>query len=426
VIVALWSPDWGGALEGVAECLIQEAPRLALGSEVIWADARGLDAGALGLRLRRAAERITAEVRAGVAQAAIVAEVAARTSTPEQSIQLAPTDERAYLAPLSLTVLQIDESLRVLLHGVGVETCGELAALEREAIEVRFGPEVLRLWQWSRGTDERRLFTVVPAEPVRASIDFIDYVITDPERLIFSANAMFGGICEGLQSQGQHARRVKLTLSLANGELWERVLRPARPTASRTVWLRLARALLERITVSDAVTGIALVVDGIELATSIQGDLFDAGFATASAVDAAIARLVEAQGDVIAEIDESQHPQAEQRSTWKHNGGELATRRVEESRSNAPSGLTLQLLPDPREVLVETIRRRDHNVPVRYRDGQWKQLVTAAGPDRISGGHWETQPYAREYYRAVTVDGLLVWLYRDAKTDQWYLHGWWD
>jgi hypothetical protein len=26
----------------------------------------------------------------------------------------------------------------------------------------------------------------------------------------------------------------------------------------------------------------------------------------------------------------------------------------------------------------------------------------------------------------VTDDGMMVWLYRDAREDEWYLHGWWD
>ena len=87
--------------------------------------------------------------------------------------------------------------------------------------------------------------------------------------------------------------------------------------------------------------------------------------------------------------------------------------------------------------------RRDHQVPIRYRDvrtsagrdtavdvgppadGRWHQLVHVAGPDRVSGGVWE-EAYAREYFRATSVDGALVWLFRDARRDAWYLHGWWD
>jgi hypothetical protein len=89
------------------------------------------------------------------------------------------------------------------------------------------------------------------------------------------------------------------------------------------------------------------------------------------------------------------------------------------------AALTLQLLPQPKPILVETVQRRDHEIPVRYRDGQWHALVSAAGPDRVSGGQWD-RSYAREYFRAVTAAGTLVWLFRDACRDRWYLHGWWD
>jgi hypothetical protein len=161
----------------------------------------------------------------------------------------------------------------------------------------------------------------------------------------------------------------------------------------------------------------------------VQGDLFDVGFATSSAVDAALGRLIEAQGDVIVEPEVTEHPLPEVRTSFvAERPAEWVTARKPEPGADdlrQSGALTLQLLPTPREVLVETVRRRDHIVPIRYRDEQWKQLVTAAGPDRISGGRWE-ESYAREYFRAVTVDGLLVWLYRDARTDRWYLHGWWD
>jgi hypothetical protein len=120
----------------------------------------------------------------------------------------------------------------------------------------------------------------------------------------------------------------------------------------------------------------------------------------------------------------SQDARVEKRTEWQVD--ELSTKVLADvSAASGPPELRLQLLPEPREVLVETVQRRDHVVPVRYRDRQWRQIVTVAGPDRISGGKWE-ESYAREYFRAVIVDGGLVWIYRDARTDRWYLQGRWD
>jgi protein ImuB len=425
MIVCLWAANWPEEeREQLLERLLVEVPRLALGPDLIWADARGLDAPAVAQRLRERATSNWECVGAGVARSPIVAQLAARSARTDLPQCIGEDAEQSFLAPLPLAELALPESLRLLLQGVGIETCGQLASLDREAVEVRFGSDLLVYWQRSRAQDDRFLFTTIPPEQPHAALDFIDYEVTDPERLIFSVNSLLGGLCEELRQRGQHARSLNLKLKLADGQSWERVLRPARATGSRTVWLRLARALLERITVSAAVTGIVLVVAGTEAARAVQGDLFDAGFATASAVDAALARLSEAQGDVLTDLDATRHSLVEQRSRWKATAMPAAERASVPGHLKNP-GLTLQLLPEPRQVLVETVRRRDHQVPVRFRDGQWQQLLTTAGPDRISGGRWD-EAYAREYFRAVTVAGVLVWLYRDARTDLWYLHGWWD
>jgi hypothetical protein len=373
--------------------------------------------------------------------------------------------DREYLAPLPLELLEAEDRLLDLLEGVGIETCGALAALEREAVEVRFGAEAVRLWRWARASDERRLFRPVPRSAPMASLDFVDYVVTDPERLLFTVNALLGHVCDALVEQGAHARSLTLALALANGEEWSRSIGTARPTASRTTWLRRIRSLLERLTVPDAVTGVSLTSEGTVGAATVQGDLFDAGFATAASVEAALERLIEGQGPVVVRPDASEHPLAERRAGFAERSdpdgvGSLAATprrgRAAWGADRAPAvpvyegpgrggaahsavpaaasegsaiddavGLTLQLLETPRPVLVETVERRDHVLPVRYRDGTWRAIVTAAGPERVSGGQWESA-YAREYYRCVTAQGGLVWLFRDGCEEEWYLHGWWD
>jgi hypothetical protein len=97
------------------------------------------------------------------------------------------------------------------------------------------------------------------------------------------------------------------------------------------------------------------------------------------------------------------------------------------ARNDSPS-LTLQLLPSPKIVTVSTEPRRDHEVPTRYMDNnEWHDIIEAAGPDRVSGGQWSTQ-YARDYFRCVREDGMMVWLFHGAQqqTTDWFLHGWWD
>jgi hypothetical protein len=298
-------------------------------------------------------------------------------------------------------------------------------------------------WKRSRAEDERRLFRRPPPAPPHATLDFIDYVVSDPERLVFTANALLGPLCERMMGEGSHARFLTLMLSLANGQVWRHTLRSARPTASRAAWLRLVRQVLERLTVPDAVAGIELRIESTEPASAIQGDLFDPGFGTAAGVETALVRLLETQDDVLVRPDADAHPLPERRGRaftpaasvltvagGRHHARDPAVRSVPEAGEAAwgnldVSGLTLQLLPEPRPVRVEILGRRDHLVPVRYCDDRWRAITTAAGPERISGGQWE-HAYAREYYRCVTADGVLVWLFREAGAGRWFLQGWWD
>lgn len=443
MLICVTGPGWDRrTAESRAAEFLTWVPRTAVGGEgVVWADGGGLDATAAARSIHEHCRSRGEEAWCGVAPT-VSAALAASQDRTESGGVVVVVSARAYLRDRPVGVLGVSERLRQLLEGVGIETCGELAAVEAEAVEVRFGPESLDPWRWSRGEDPRRVFRSSGTTRPQASLDFVDYVVTDPERLAFTANGLLSSLCEQLAKRGSHARRMELVLPLANGESWRKVLRPARPTASRAVWLRQVRRILEQLTVPDAVAGMSIEVLDTEAAAAVQGDLFDAGFATAGAVEAALSRVVEQYGPVVVRMEATAHALAESRTSYVALDAEtvaiwsgtppgargLAGTRARpwaEENSAEVAGLTLQLLPEPRPIAVETVERRDHDVPVRYRDGEWTQIVQASGPDRVSGGQWE-RAYAREYFRALTADGRLVWIYRDGQDRRWYLHGWWD
>ena len=246
-----------------------------------------------------------------------------------------------------------------------------------------------------------------------------------------------------------------LRFSLANRTAYEHSLRAARATASQNAWMRLLRLELERIVLPDAVTGISLSVDAVGTLGGKQGDVFDLGFGTAHAAEEAIAGLLDDQGSIVVEPENTLHPLLDQRTTWMSidaaDAVERHTRRATSGmgrdnaeRSNAGRGnagrdnvrnlgppeaiptLTLQLLPEPVRITVGTVMQHNEERPQTYRDKQQSyRIVNAAGPDRVSGGQWEKM-YARDYYRCVNDEGTLVWIYHNVRTGAWYLHGWWD
>jgi hypothetical protein len=418
-------------LQRLVPSLLGVAPRVMLGANgIVWADARGMSAESLARGLLDVFhEKDVKKVRAATSITPISAEVAARHGYGKNGlITIAPGSEREYLAPFPVGVLEPSLFLSTLLDGIGVESCGDLARLDLESVEVRFGGEGARLWRLSRADDSRRIFASMPRALPAASLDWVEYTLKDPERLVFIINALVGNITTDLKSRGQCAREMTMIFSLANRETFEHLVRPARSTASHKAWMRLIRSHLERITLPDGVVGITIRVESVTGEVERQGDIFDRGFATASAAEETIAQLLDDQGAVVTPRN-TQHPLIDRRTEWISQEPAQASARIQLRervvKATAAPRLTLQFFPEPRRIAVKTVRRRDHELPVQFRDKHWQQIVSAAGPDRVSGGRW-TEPYAREYFRCVTDDGMMVWIFRDARADEWYLHGWWD
>jgi hypothetical protein len=437
-ILCLWNPDYRTA-EGwpveLTPLLLAEAPRVTVeGRGVVWADLRGLPAEAVGRRIVAALGERRIGGSVGLGSVPIVAEAAARSGSGLTCVPAG--SERVYLAGRPLRLLTGDDHLLLLLEGSGVLSCGDLARLAAESVEVRFGSDGTRLWRLARGDDPRILFRPIPPERPHASIDFVDYTVRDATRLVFTLNALLDQLCETLRQRARRARSITLTFTLSGGGTATEVLRAARPTGERAQWVRRLRTVLDGIRLPDSVTGVALEVDAAEPVSALQGDLFDRGFSTAGFVEEAVARLLDLYRGLFVRQHSTPHPLAERRASWVELTPEeaahgrrpldLATA-VEPSPVAPPGGaLELQLLPHPRPIQVRTEVRRDHVLPRRYLEGsRWRGLV-AAGPDRISGGHEEGRPYAREYFRCACETGALLWIYRDAIADRWYLQGWWD
>jgi protein ImuB len=444
--VCLWTPDAApyppaigtditpenDLLQRLVPSLLGVAPRVMLGANgIVWADARGMSAESLARDLLDVFhEKDVKKVRAATSITPISAEVAARHGHGKNGlVTIVPGSEREYLAPFPIGVLGPSLFLSTLLDGIGIESCGDMAKLDLESVEVRFGGEGARLWRLSRADDSRRIFASMPRALPAASLDWVEYTLKDPERLVFIINALVGNITTDLKSRGQCAREMTMIFSLANRETFEHLVRPARSTASHKAWMRLIRTHLERITLPDGVVGITIRVESVTGEVERQGDIFDRGFATANAAEETIAQLLDDQGAVVVTPRNTQHPLIDRRTEWISQEPAQASARIQLRervvKATAVPRLTLQLFPEPRRIAVQTRRRRDHELPVQFRDKHWQQIVSAAGPDRVSGGRW-TEPYAREYFRCVTDDGMMVWLYRDARTDEWYIHGWWD
>lgn len=512
-------------LRTLLTALLNASPHVAAeacdSGHLIWIDARGLSAHRVAAEVVRIAQECgVRDLRVGVARIVVVAEIAAITAVRKEVttdrpdvkdvkavkartashnvkrdasthlsvdhvgsiVFVPPEQERSFLASVPIAVLTRMRStststrLSAALADVGIERCGDLARLTQESVEVRFGAEGVALWRLTRGDDQRRIFAPHPRTLPASSLEWEEYALRDPERLVFVANRLVEVVCAELRTWGEAARAMTLGIALVNRTAVERQIRAARGTASRAAWIRLIRAELDRVTLPDAVVGLSLRVDAVAGAEAPQGDLFDRGFESARSVEEALSQLIDDQRANVAGLTKSMHPLLEQRAQWRAR--EIAEirradiahdvqERPKRSKITGFSGsgreahlslvsspvligadavLTLQLLPEPRRIAVVAGVRRGYHVPKRYREGYREhpsrvetavEIVAAAGPDCVTGGDDLGLSYAREYWHCFTSDDMFVLLFRDATDGStkgstkdasgvWYLHGWWD
>ena len=197
--ICIFSPDWKSKpLDRMAADALEVVPRVALdsGKGLIWADGKSLELRAICQDLQAAFTRHgAARVQLGLALIPIAAEIAARFRGDEKNpiamITHVPHGaEREFLHRHPIDALDPSPPLANLFDGTGIEMCGDLACLEQESVEVRFGAEAVHLWRLARADDNRLVFAAMPRTLPQSSMDWVDYTLADPQRLVFVINAL--------------------------------------------------------------------------------------------------------------------------------------------------------------------------------------------------------------------------------------------
>ena len=214
--ICLWSPGWAMSPEvnRLAPVVLGVVPRVSvdLGRGLLWADGRVLDIAKTSTEiLTRIKHQGATKAQVGLSSIPIASQIVAIHGSPCSDsfsgiTTVLPGSEREFIASHLISVLAPSPPLMILFDGVGIETCGDLARLAQESVEVRFGAEGVHLWRLSRADDRRLIFTPMSRSLPEASLDWVDYILTDPERLVFVINALVDNVSTALASRGLCAR----------------------------------------------------------------------------------------------------------------------------------------------------------------------------------------------------------------------------
>ena len=432
-----WTPDLYRQVETqLAAVLLAASPRVSSsGLGAFWLDASGWDrlggADAFVEATRSAALAAGyPEARIGIADIAAAARAASWLRGGAVHQVPSGSDAR-FLATLPLRVLPLSDRLLELLEALGLETVGELAALEVGEVETRLGVEGVQAHHWARGLDDGREGPFGGRAPSDWSAEVeLPGPADRLEPLLFLLKSCLDHLSDALAAEGLCVRGLELTIETEEGPLRQTV-RPARPTRQVSMLLALCRSALDGLQLPGRALGIRVEAEEAVPALAEQADLFEAARPDPDAIAAALTRLQGRWGpeSVVrpAAVD-SHRPERAGRwepvdlmseltraGTWL-NGDEGAP-----DPSDLPA-FVLRLWPHPQPLDVRIDAGRPGAVSV---DGGWRPIRAFQGPERLSGDWWEDH-YRREYYRLGTEAGDLLWVFYDPRRRGWFWHGWWD
>jgi DNA polymerase-4 len=290
----------GNVREELLARLFSLAPHVEVTDEIAWCDLSGRhaahpDEAAWAVAIARGIAGVLdgAGVSVGVASSRLVAHTAARHTAARHIRRIPPGEEAAFLAPLPLTAIPVDEGIAARLAVMGLDCIGAVASLSAADLQRQFGPAGMELWHRLRGEDGGGLWhgPHLAAQPSRMGERLVlEGGVGDLEALRFAVHRAAQELGERLRHRGCRAATVLLSCEMEEGEPMGLRSVPLQPPGSGAELWATALELLAALRLPAPVTAVRLEVGGVTPGPGRELDLWR-GKATAEGLSGAAARL---------------------------------------------------------------------------------------------------------------------------------------
>ncbi len=309
-----------------------------------------------------------------------------------------PAELMPRLAALPLEVLPIAPRTLAMLRELGLNSVGELLNLPRSGLRKRFGETLPELLERALGNipDPREPF--IPASRFEARLE-LPSPVHGSEPLLFAARRLLQEFAGTLAARGEAVSSLQFQLRPCKGRATRLNLSLTRPSRDFRHWLLLLKERLERTALDHEVEVIVLRGGRQVALNGVSGDLFEGAERTEEARSTLLDRLQARLGKEtvfgLSLVDDHRPERA-----WR------LTQPGKRGRNGFSGRRPLWLLQEPLGLNRET-------------SASWQ----LHGPERIEAGWWDGQDTARDYFLAETERGEKLWVYRDRRNRDWFLHG---
>ena len=181
------------------------------------------------------------------------------------------------------------QQIFTVLHKWGIHTVGQLAALDKEQLAARLGPEAVRMWERANGQSNRLLKLVRPPESFDESFEF-EHEIETAEPLLFMLRRFLEQLSLRLSAIYLVAKELTLRITFSNKQNYERVFKIPQPTNDVDLLFRMLHTHLENFKSEHPIIAVSLEAQPIK-APKQQYGLFETTLRNPNQLSETLARL---------------------------------------------------------------------------------------------------------------------------------------
>lgn len=300
-----------------------------------------------------------------------------------------------------------------ILHKWGVHTLGQLAALDKEQLGARLGPEAIGMWERANGQSNRVLKLIRPPESFEENFEF-ENEIESAEPLLFMLRRFLEQLAVRFAAIYLVAKEVTLRITFVNKQSYQRVFKIPQPTNDVDLLFRMLQTHLENFRSEHPIIAVALSAEPIKPAGE-QFGLFETTLRNPHQLSETLARLTALLGaDRIGTpvLEETHRPDA-----FRMDPFSWAIASALPSEQNRQSGSDFHAL---RTVHATAALRRfrpavsasvllDQDNPAHVRSAEMSgKVIDQRGPYFLSGSWWDEKSWVRAEWDLQLQGGELV------------------
>ena len=297
-----------------------------------------------------------------------------------------------------------------ILHKWGIHTIGQLAALDKQQLGARLGPEAIRMWERANGQSSRVIKLIRSPESFEESFEFENEIET-AEPLLFMLRRFLEQLAIRLSGIYLVAKELTLRVTFTDKQIYERIFKIPQPTNNVDLLFRMLHTHLENFKSEYPIVAVALSAQPVRPAKE-QFGLCEATLRNPHQLSETLARLTALLGaDRVGTpvLEETHRPDAFRIEpfTWHglpaHPIGRMpmpcpALRRFR------PPAATSMFVSKQRHLQSETIRG---------------QVVDQRGPYLFSGNWWDEKSWVRAEWDLQLEAGELVRCYESPSSSNY-------